>query len=116
MKLYRSTLQSQVLTSDKQPNMEKAYLSTTERISPSDEISTKKTRNLSAIGSINAPNLEGFFCFLANVPSIASDNAPKINKITAINKIVFESKQSKIATVIANINLLKVTTVAILFI
>ena len=80
------------------------------------DTSTKNTKNLSAIGSRNAPNLEGFFCLRAYLPSRASDNAPKTNNITANDKSISELKQSKKATNIAKINLLEVIIVGKFFI
>tara|TARA_B100000700_G_C14960390_1_gene816141 strand:+ start:517 stop:750 length:234 start_codon:yes stop_codon:yes gene_type:complete len=75
-----------------------------------------KTKNLSAIGSRNAPNLEGFLCLLANFPSSASDKDPTTKKNTDNDKNISELKQSKIATNNAKINLLNVISVGKFFI
>ena len=65
---------------------------------------------------MGAIELEGFFCLRANLPSRASDNAPKTNNITANDKSISELKQSKKATNIAKINLLEVIIVGKFFI
>ena len=77
---------------------------------------TIKTKNLSAIGSRNAPNFDGFFCLLANLPSRASDKEPITKKNTANDISTSELKQSKMATKIAKRNLLYVISVGKFFI
>ena len=75
------------------------------------EIRTKKTRNLSAIGSRNSPNLDSSDFLLAKKPSIASLKEPSINRITAAMTEKVESKNNNVDTIIAKKNLDKVIIV-----
>ena len=75
------------------------------------EISTKKTRNLSAIGSRNSPNLDSSDFLLAKKPSIASLKEPSIKRITAAITEKVESKNNNVDTIIAKKNLDKVIIV-----
>ena len=69
------------------------------------ETSTTKTKNLSAIGSRNAPNFDCVDCLLANAPSRASLSDPRINIITAKTIAMSEFMNNKKDTTIANKNL-----------
>ena len=69
------------------------------------DIRTKKTRNLSAIGSKNSPNFDSSDFLLAKAPSNASLREPNTKRTTAEITDVVESKKSKVDTNIAKKNL-----------
>ena len=68
------------------------------------DIRTKKTRNLSAIGSKNSPNFDSSDFLLAKAPSNASLREPNTKRTTAKITDVVESKKSKVDTNIAKKN------------
>ena len=59
------------------------------------DIRTKKTRNLSAIGSKNSPNFDSSDFLLAKAPSNASLREPNTKRTTAKITDVVESKKVK---------------------